>query len=51
MRRLLVAWKYFTEASLFFLHIRKDQDHIRKEQSDCKLWFYCNKQKNDYLQW
>ena len=46
MRRLVAAWKYFTEAFLFFLYVRKDQV---QEQSSCKLWFRCNKQKNDYL--
>ena len=48
MRRLVVAWKVFTEAFLFVLYARKDQV---QEQSGCKLWFRCNKYKNDYLHW
>ena len=48
MRRLVVAWKYFREAFLFLCYVRKDQV---EEQSGCKLWFFCNKQKNDYLHW
>ena len=48
MHRLVVAWQYFTEAFLFLLYVRKDQV---QDQSDWKLWFRCNKQKNDYLHW
>ena len=48
MRRLVVAWKFFTEAFLFLLYVRKDQV---QEQSGRKLWFRCNKQKNDFLHW
>ena len=48
MRRSVVAWKYFMEAFLFLLDIRKNQ--VQK-QSGCKFWFRCNKQKNDYLHW
>ena len=33
---LVVVWRNFTEAFLFFLYVRKDQVH---EQSGCKLWF------------
>ena len=46
MRRLVVAWKYFTEAFLILLYVRKDQV---PEQSGWKLWFLCKKQENDYL--
>ena len=46
MRRLVGAWKYFTEALLFLLYVRKDQ---LQERSGCKLWFRCNKQNIDYL--
>ena len=48
MGRLRVAWKYFTEAFLFLLYVTKYQV---QEQSGRKLWFRCNKQKNDYLYW
>ena len=48
MRRLVVAWKYFMEDFLFLLYVKKDQV---QEQSDYKLWFLCNNQKNDYLNW
>ena len=43
---LVVVWKFFTEAFLFLLYVRKDQ---AQEKSGCKLWFRCNKQKNDYV--
>ena len=46
MRRLVVAWKYLTEAFLFLLYVRKDQV---QEKSSYKLWFLCNNQENDYL--
>ena len=46
MRPLVVARKYFTEAFLFLLYVRKDQV---KEQSRCEFWFFFNKQENDYL--
>ena len=48
MRRLVVAWKYFTEAFLFLFYVRKDEV---QEQSGFKLWFRCNKLKNDYFHW
>ena len=48
MRRLVVAWKYFMEAFLFLLYVKKD--HVQ-ELSGFKFWVLCNKQKNDYLNW
>ena len=45
---LMAAWKYFTEAFLFLLYIRKSQV---QEQSGCKLRFRCNRQNNDYWHW
>ena len=40
--------KIFYGSILVFFYVRKDQV---QEQSGCKLWIYCNKQKTDYLQW
>ena len=42
--RLVVAWKYLLKHSCFFFTLRSSKD-----QSCCKLWFHCNKPKNDYL--
>ena len=41
--------KIFTETFfLLLLYFRKDQ--VQK-QYGCKIWFCCNRQKNDYLIW
>ena len=49
MRRLVVAWRLFTEAFLFLLYVTEKNEVL--EQSGCKLRFRCNKQKNNYLHW
>ena len=37
MRRLVVAWKYFTETFLFLCYVRKDQE---QEQSGWRMIIY-----------